>query len=393
MLHSTQSEVAHGVGVARCRRRKAARLTAVAALFMVLPAVGGPGASAATQAPAAANHIADLDHASDATLEAAGYRVLHPLQVVHFPDGGVDYVYDDAGRRADFPVPPAGFNPDTASSATLKRYGIPPRPTAPAEAARWERVWHYSEHYRTTRLIQAPFIKLGSTKSGTSLIYAGYYVTGASATTTFTEANGTYLEPIVQDSGACSTPQGWANWTGIGGLQFPPFTNGAALIQNGTMWQDNGPRDRMFWTSTTIPNVGPEVNQQDTIFSDTTYPAGTGTYSWYVHDDTTGLSWNSQEIVPNVNVTNADFITERPTSTDSGTAMNLASFGPYTEWFNNVEEHTNPAGGGSVGTDPNAPATGETMINPTNNHILAQTGPPGANGSSTEWLVTYSNCN
>lgn len=55
-----------------------------------------------------------------------------------FPDGGKIYTFVIDGIENNFPVPPEGFNPLTASDETLETYGFPPRPVDKEELTEWK---------------------------------------------------------------------------------------------------------------------------------------------------------------------------------------------------------------------------------------------------------------
>ncbi len=71
----------------------------------------------------------------------SGDETLTPVQINNLPDGGQDFVYDIGGCENIFHVPPANFDPLTASSDELARYGIPSRPTDTNELKKWDSKW------------------------------------------------------------------------------------------------------------------------------------------------------------------------------------------------------------------------------------------------------------
>lgn len=63
---------------------------------------------------------------------------VYPVQkVLSLKGGGNAYVYDVAGVRTTDLVPPAGFDPLTASASQLAEYGYPPRPSGGQALKTW----------------------------------------------------------------------------------------------------------------------------------------------------------------------------------------------------------------------------------------------------------------
>ena len=78
--------------------------------------------------------------------------------------------------------PPAGFNPLTASAATLAEYDFPARPTNPISLARWTTAMKHATHYVAPDLIATPGLGQSATSTistfGTDITgnWAGYSV-------------------------------------------------------------------------------------------------------------------------------------------------------------------------------------------------------------------------
>src|SRR6202035_2239460 len=55
------------------------------------------------------------------------------------PGGGTQYTYHyPDGSTENVPIPPAGFDPATASASQLAEYDFPPKPTDSAQLDQWE---------------------------------------------------------------------------------------------------------------------------------------------------------------------------------------------------------------------------------------------------------------
>jgi hypothetical protein len=74
-----------------------------------------------------------------AEAQACGYTTYPVVSITRLPDGGTQWTYQTAHGPTDETVPPAGFNPRTASAAELARYGLPlaPATTSAIPYAHW----------------------------------------------------------------------------------------------------------------------------------------------------------------------------------------------------------------------------------------------------------------
>lgn len=103
-------------------------------------------------AAARARCPADLDqyHTPRSAFEACGISTFPVTGISNLPGGGHAYSYKVGGMMVTLRVPPASFDPATASSARLAQYYFPPRPASAAAAARWK------QQYGHSRAVPAP---------------------------------------------------------------------------------------------------------------------------------------------------------------------------------------------------------------------------------------------
>jgi hypothetical protein len=176
-----------------------------------------------------------------ATLEACGMDAWPQTSEQALPGGGQETTYDEGSfGTVTVLVPPASFDPLTASSAQLSEYGFPEPPNAGTdEYAEWElamSVWSGSP--------AAPALDVSNPASTddteSSIDWGGWGVTESNGY--FTEAAGQYTEPS-QDTSRCSSDSS-AFWSGIGGW------SGHDLAQTGTGYGqgiDGGHPYAGFW--------------------------------------------------------------------------------------------------------------------------------------------------
>src|SRR5579872_639189 len=131
--------------------------------------------------------------AGAAAAQACGLRV-HPLQSKKtLADGGTQYTYTvDGGNTVTFRLPPATFDPLSATAAQLASYYLPQRPSSGAALGTWERLVNGKHKVPPAFLIQGsqPFSQPQPTgfSTATSPTWSVYYATGA----TFSSIEGYY---------------------------------------------------------------------------------------------------------------------------------------------------------------------------------------------------------
>lgn len=164
--------------------------------------------------------------------------------VTELPDGGKIYTFVIDGIENNFPVPPEGFNPLTASDETLETYGFPPRPVDKEELTEWkENMAAYKttpipEIEQTDRVHGAniPVPNMLTTFSSSdirnsySTNWSGYVAKGG--TNAFAQVQGDFVQPTIQSGCANNTYE--STWVGLGGY------NSGKLVQTGTAMNTSG---------------------------------------------------------------------------------------------------------------------------------------------------------
>ena len=239
--------------------------------------------------------------------------------------------YNMKGRIVKELFPPPGFRPESASASQLDEYGFPPRPTDPAQLARWQ-----DEMGRWTGTVPAaPFLAethatvSGVTSSPTAdtvkhSIWAGYVVTAEpNSLDSFSHAEGWYVEPTMAAS-RCPNPSE-VTWAGLGGY-YDPY-NGGWLAQNGTGWNVPGLGAHQAWWEivpengiTPVPNFYGTPGQ---VFDASVRNIGNAFRFWFMNYQT-GKSTVFDEPYPSSNAHSAEVIIERPSI--NGVAADLANF-------------------------------------------------------------------
>jgi hypothetical protein len=137
-----------------------------------------------------------------------------------------------SSRVRALPLPPAGFDPRTATPAQLRRHGLPQRPDPDARpdlADRWDRVFSRRLTYVRPELrplhevlpgFQAPERRpvVQPEVRVTNSIWSGTVVHSADASQTFGWVSGTWTVPDVAHAGSGSETDWSLVWLGIDGI-------------------------------------------------------------------------------------------------------------------------------------------------------------------------------
>ncbi len=329
----------------RGRPRRAARWAA--ALVLVLGAAGSVAAAPASAMPASGAAAARAGHPAPVTpgcsvalrsnayalasnvLAACGFHRFPRVQTRNMPGGGHEYGYVVAGARVTIPVPPAGFNPLTASPRQLARYSLPARPRNKARLAAWRaRMAKLRPVRPPAELISKPIT--ASTTNTTSGNWSGY-VADSTSSSYFYQADSVYTEPTLYSS-VCSTNY-VVMWSGMGGW----YTG--KLGQAGTIeFQPSGGGENQAWWEIlpTYPSIV-TVNLYATVgqyFESDVSKTSSG-YNFYLENWSTGKYLSINVSNSNYDGRTADFVVERPTI-GSGLS-DLSNFKTMTlryNWFN-----------------------------------------------------------
>ena len=259
---------------------------------------------------------------SDVTASAPG-QPIEATQVTQLADGGHSYVWSIGGATVSTNVPPAGFQPSSASAAELSEYGFPPRPTSTAALTLWNAEFdHYQSITPQLWAKQQPEpTQTGGQPAATSTLYSGNwsgYKAAPPANTGFTEVQGNFKQSAA-GSTSCSNSQE-SQWVGIGGW------NTGSLIQDGTsIVPGRSPEDFAWyeWLSSTGGQSVTEqvfdnlpVNTNDPVFQETNANLATNivTFTMDVSDNGTDYMqyYNLSNAIDYYDGSSAEWINERP---------------------------------------------------------------------------------
>jgi hypothetical protein len=269
-------------------------------------------------------------------------------------------------------VPPASFDPRTASADERARYGIPRRPSDPTERARWDKAAAKASFVKPPAFLAQIPVKAGAAVKATSnsLNWSGFVNTGGAGA--FTQSAGTYAEPT--DHGTSCSNNSAVFWVGIGGW----FSGN--LAQDGTGINTPGLGQHQAWWEI-LPAFITPVN----LFASpgqgfkaiTTRQSGR--WKFQLLNQATG---QTQTIIVNSSAydgSSSEFIGERPSV--GGQFTNLTNFGSF-KW-SNAQTNGAPAG--------NFANTNVNMVDTANNIMAGpNTTHPGSNGSFTD---VWKRCN
>jgi Peptidase A4 family len=353
-------------------RRLLAYASVAAALPLVIGAASVGSAPSGTPAGGCKSYFNPYQY-TQSVVRACGYQTFPRVAVHRLPGGGSSYDYSVNGARVRFYVPPAGFDPSTASGARLAEYAFPPRPSNPAALARWQREMSNWKGAVTP----PPFLAETHARADTvySSNWAGYAVSGSSGT--YTHAEAWYIEPSFGSSVCTSNSE--VTWAGIGGY----FAN-SPLGQDGTSHNVPGMNNHQAWWE-----VYPNNNIQPVNFyghAGYLFDASTrrisGGYRFYMHDYYSGTTDAFDVSINNYDGRSAEAIAERPSV--NGSLTNLSNFGTLT--FSSSEAN----GSGINNYSPSGVRHGIHMENFNNGDDLAD---PSTIGSDGYFTVTQHHCN
>lgn len=230
-------DVANRSRTAVSSRRLLVSLAAAALVSGITASASEAATSLIATPPSDCNASFDPYSYTSGAVAACGYAT-HPLSSVQaLPGGGSAYVYDEGTFTVKFYVPPAGFNPSSATSSQLDEYGFPSLPADLAEAARLQGELN---NWKGTP-VPPPFLASSNTQSDSVDFYnwSGYAITGDNGD--FTQAETWYYEPEFYNSECSSTAE--TTWAGLGGY----YGNNDSLGQDGTSHNVPGIGDHQAW--------------------------------------------------------------------------------------------------------------------------------------------------
>ena len=210
--------------------RLAIGLAITAIVAFVAPAVGmGTASGAATNSAASCDTPFNPWTATATCLAAHGYHSIAPTGRQTLPGGGYEYIYTQGGHQTDYPVPPPGFQPLSASNTLLRTYGFPTRPRSPKQLPAWVSAMRaYRSTVPVPHLVRRTAPGHLTAAPTASTIWAGYVNIGTSGTysAVATDLSQPNLYPT-----RCSTDT-WVGWVGLGGY-LGTVALGDTLLQDG----------------------------------------------------------------------------------------------------------------------------------------------------------------
>jgi len=331
-------------------------------------------------------------HYTQAQVQACGYSTYPMLAAADLAGGGSSVEYDMNGMTVTNLIPPPGFRPETASAAQLDQYGFPPRPTAPAALASWEKEmsgW-------TGAAPPTPFLAETHTSvvadTETAPNWAGYVVTAQSNSLHwFTQAEGWYTEPTFASSRCASTSE--VTWAGLGGYQSYA---GPYLAQNGTAWNSSGADDHQAWWEIVPYNnltvIGYYATPDQEMDVSTRNVSG-GFRFWFYNYEGTSMAFDVTKYGGFAEAQSAEVVVERPTV--NGSYANLANFQTlYVDGAAAAEQYNGENSFDTFPANLNSSTGlwrhGVHMVSDTTGHDLAD---PTSIESGGAFDVTQNSCN
>jgi hypothetical protein len=311
---------------------------------MAIVAGAGSGlAASAGRVEAAAPCPADSDPAwsafsgTPAEVAACGLIAYQLTGTARLADGGTPATYAIPGAAPiNENVPPAGFDPLTATASELSQYGLSPEPPAsePEAQAHWlSMVGHMKTPAAATPfLVGVPGVH-NSYGSGTytSDNWSGYMDIEPSGY--FHYAYGEFVQPY-DNANNCSQ-YAETTWTGVGGRTSNNFGQDGTFIGN-----KKGLNDYQSWVE--VPAIEAMVSTsiyatagQD-FEADTNYSSGQ--YNWFMENYYTGVYGNFWQSTSAYSGDSDEWIGERVTSV----TPYLSNFGNFTWVYAAAAAQQNP---------------------------------------------------
>jgi Peptidase A4 family len=288
------------------------------------------GASLLTAVPAGAP--------TGAPSRAQGREVFPLAGQAEVRGGGREYRYDVAGHTVTYTTPPASFDPLTAPSRQLARYGIPSEPKGGTARAAWR-----SDMARLHFVKAPPYLAMVAAHAGEAIPdYSDHWAGYVAFTGPYRRAAASWSQPVVKTSlcrsGALTL------WAGLGGYAA------ISLAQAGTSVGTPGVgRGQAWWEITPAGMVPvPLYASAGGKFTAEVRYVGHDRFAFFMENDVTGASWSQTESGGRPpDLTTAEVIAERPCldkcNGDEPTYARLPDFG-------SVDFRSSSVDGAALGT-------------------------------------------
>ena len=228
--------------------RRLGQMIATAASAAGLVGALASGPAAATPAPSSTGAwAAGIAHPATPHCPA-GTSALVPNGASRTAHGGTKYTFEVAGHEGFEIVPPAGFNPSSASNAELQEMNLPTRPASAGALASWSKSMASYKGVSTpafcqgapvTRTQKVPTDARAAHTSDTG--WAGYINTGRTYDQVVSHWTQNYAHTC-----NCAGPTDEVTWVGLGGVNGGLIQAGTRLYSNTTpyaWWEYVGPND------------------------------------------------------------------------------------------------------------------------------------------------------
>ncbi|HEY1702717.1 MAG TPA: G1 family glutamic endopeptidase [Trebonia sp.] len=360
------------------------RMWAIAVVLMgvTAAALGLPvGSSVAATVHASSNWPAGIPRlATPSCASRGGGTPLLPYKAESLVGGGYAYDYMIDGKESQYIVPPASFDPKTATVSKLTEYGFPREPASGTLRTNW------ISAMSTYKSVPQPSLCLSNHKSVDNVIAgkaAGVPMAGTkdsynwagaevdSSSNTYIAAQGSWGQSGVHPCN-CTGVTDESSWAGIGGV------DDGALLQAGT---DMTGSTISAWYEylhdcvagdPTQGECGPSeisvgtVTAGATIYTQTSYETSSNVANFYVEESGTSFPIKSLTLDSTYyNGQTAEWIDERPSYCTGGCYKPLTNF-LYNDW-NEVEAEDTSGTWQNVGSISNRYY--DVMIN-TSNQVL-----------------------
>lgn len=232
----------------------------------------------------------------------------YPLSsVTDLPGGGESYNFAEGnGGTFSLLVPPAGFDPTTATDQQLNEYAFPPRPN-PLDTAAYAQ-WAGTVGEAVPVQVPSSLFALGARHDRVTSQWGGWIADGSQ--NTFTSEETDYTEPHITES-SCPSGQDGSFWSGIGGFNS---NDGyvSSLGQDGTDY--DGGTDHYAWAEVVGANGGNVMNTElpisisagNAITDYTKWDPTNLYYGGFVENDTTHGEMGWQQYVSGGNAWTGD---------------------------------------------------------------------------------------
>jgi hypothetical protein len=306
--------------------RRGGRLVMIGVLTVGTAFVAAGGSEA--QAPAIpgppCNSSFNPYHYTEAQVRACGYATFPMVAAANLADGGSAVEYNVKGVMVKNLIPPAGFQPESATAAQLDEYGFPPRPTDPTLLTRWQQEmsgWRGAAP--PSPFLAETHLQVTADSVYGNNIWAGYVITAQPGSiSAFSHVEGWYYEPTFGPSRCSPTTE--VTWAGLGGYVDP--YNGGWLAQDGTAWNSSGVDLHEAWWEIVPENNLTAINYYATpgVIMDVSVRVISGGFRfWFYNYAGTSMAFD-KPFAQATNSLSAEVIVERPTVGNAPT--NLANF-------------------------------------------------------------------